>query len=81
MPDEPSDRQPVYEPSGPVVDGIELTTGRLSCCGAGVDRCDDRTGERLHFAFCASNEPINDVERAAASTGLTSCRDVLRGAS
>jgi hypothetical protein len=37
-----------YTPTGPVLFGVELATGREACCGAGADRpLDD-----AHFAWC-----------------------------
>lgn len=42
---------PLYRPTFPVIDGVETTTERLACCGAGSDRR-SVTGERLHFDGC-----------------------------
>lgn len=41
-----------YDATEPVIDGVELITGRLACCGSGPDRRDDRTGQRLHLPGC-----------------------------
>jgi hypothetical protein len=60
---------PVYTPTFPVdFDGVEAVTGRLGCCGAGPDRADERTGERLHLPGC----------RHVAAAGLADARAALR---
>lgn len=59
--------RPAYQPTGPIIDGVEITTGRLACCGAGSDRVDPRTGERLHLPGC----------RLVAGAGLAACRQAL----
>jgi hypothetical protein len=41
-----------YQPAGPVFDGIEVTTSRLACCGAGPDQV--RDGLRQHLPGCSS---------------------------
>lgn len=61
------DREGHYTPSGPVADGIEVSTSRQACCGAGPDRTDIRTGERLHLPGCPQ----------VASAGLAACRTAL----
>lgn len=52
---------PVYTPTGPVVGGYEVTTGRLACCGAGPDR----QGE--HLPGCSR----------VAAAWIAECRRVL----
>lgn len=61
---------PTYQPTGPVVDNVEVRTGRLACCGAGTDRRDPRTTERLHLPGCA----------VLAAGGLDLVRQSLQGA-
>lgn len=41
-----------YTPAGPVVDGVEVATNRLACCGAGPDRRCPTCRARQHFSFC-----------------------------
>lgn len=52
---------PVYTPTGPVVGGYEVTTGRLACCGAGPDR------GGAHLPGC----------KRIAAAGIAECRRVL----
>lgn len=59
------ERLPIYEPTGPVVDGVEVTTGRLACCGAGPDR----RGDTAHLPGC----------RHLAAVQLEQARKVLVG--
>lgn len=61
---------PIYQPRYPVIRGVESVTRRLACCGAGTDRIDERTLERLHLPGCA----------VLARDGLARCRSALNGA-
>lgn len=62
-------RLPMYQPRFEVIDGVELITDRLACCGSGNDRLDERTGERLHLPGCPK----------IAAAGLAECRAALGG--
>lgn len=68
-----------YQPTYPIVDGLESVTLRLPCCGAGVGHRDERTGERLHFSYCEVLQPVNDTDRQVAAVGLPACRAALDG--
>lgn len=59
---------PIYRPTHLVVDGIELVTNRLACCGSGPDRVDKRTTERLHLPGCPK----------IAAEGIATMRELLK---
>lgn len=61
------DGPPVYQPRFDVVDGIEKFTDRLACCGAGADRSDPHTGERLHLPACRALPTVNGNFQEVAS--------------
>lgn len=55
--------RPVYTPTGPIVDGEEVLTGRLECCGAGPDQISERTSERLHLPACPAGALLSEAAR------------------
>jgi hypothetical protein len=50
---------PLYSPTGLCLDGVEITTSRLACCGAGPDQV--HAGVRQHLPGCTDDSFKTDA--------------------